>query len=173
MWVGPAYTHLTAYVEHSYQHGGIPVVAIQDGNNMDTESIGVDLTDITEDRATAGCNGDTDGYQTHCYEVGGGVYWNWIGWSADRAYFTDSAWHFVEAFFQINTTPGGVGATDGMVRYWFYGTLIIDHQDVLLRTGAQQTIPFNQFIFAPYFGDGSPVDQTMYVDDLLVAIARP
>jgi len=31
---------------------------------------------------------------------------------------------------------------------------------------------FNQFIIAPYIGDGSPVDQTMWVDNLTVATSR-
>jgi hypothetical protein len=32
---------------------------------------------------------------------------------------------------------------------------------------------FNQFLIAPYIGDGSPIDQTMWVDEMTVADARP
>src|SRR2546425_8913290 len=32
--------------------------------------------------------------------------------------------------------------------------------DVLLRTGAHPTMKFNQFMIAPYIGDGSPVDRS-------------
>jgi uncharacterized protein YjdB len=172
-WVGLAYTYLTAYVEHNYQQGGIPVLAIQDGKNVDTGNIGVDLTGVTEERAAAGCNGNTDGYPTDCYAAGGGLYLNGKPWLADQPYFVDDAWHFVEAYFALNSIQGGIGATDGVVRYWFDGALVIDHQDVLLRTGVHQSMAFNQLIIAPRIGVGSPVDQTMWVDDLTVATGRP
>ena len=172
-WVGPAFTFLTAYVEHNYQQGGIPVLAVQDGKNVDTGNIGVDLTGVTEDRAVAGCNGETDGYRTSCYAVGGGFYWNGKSWPASRPYFVDDEWHHVEAYFQLNSIQSGIGANDGIVRYWFDGELIIEHQDVLLRTGAHPSMAFNQFLIGPWIGDGSPVDQTMWVDDLTVATGRP
>ncbi len=56
-----------------------------------------------------------------------------------------------------------------MVRYWFDGQLVIEHANVLLRTGAHPNMKFNQLLIAPYIGDGSPVDQTMWVDNLTVA----
>ncbi|MGH7532292.1 MAG: fibronectin type III domain-containing protein, partial [Gemmatimonadales bacterium] len=43
-YVGPSSTHLTTYVEHNYQNGGIPVLDMQDGSNIDQSKIGVDLT---------------------------------------------------------------------------------------------------------------------------------
>jgi hypothetical protein len=58
IYVGPAWTHLTTYIE---QNEGEPLLAIQDGENIDESNIGVDLTGITEERAVAGCNGDSDG----------------------------------------------------------------------------------------------------------------
>ena len=62
---------------------------------------------------------------------------------------------------------------NGIVRYWFDGRLVLEHTNVLFRTGAHPTMRFNQLLIAPYIGDGSPVDQTMWVDDLTVATARP
>jgi hypothetical protein len=32
---------------------------------------------------------------------------------------------------------------------------------------------FNQFMAAPYIGDGSPVSQSFWVDNLLIATGRP
>jgi hypothetical protein len=32
---------------------------------------------------------------------------------------------------------------------------------------------FNQFVMAPYMGNGSPVDQSFWIDDLTVATAPP
>src|SRR5262245_22112446 len=53
-YVGPAYTHLTAYVENNYQSGGALWFSIQDGQNIDETKIGVDLTTTTENRAVGG-----------------------------------------------------------------------------------------------------------------------
>lgn len=175
---GPAQTFLTVYVEHNYQSGGIPRLAAQDAKNIDLASIGQDLTSVTENRAANGCNGNTDGYSTGCYPAGGG-YSNEKVWQAAQPYFLPTPgpgykndWHFVEAFIQLNSIQGGIGQTDGVVQYWFDGQLVIDHQDVLLRTGAHPTMAFNQLLVAPYIGSGSPVDQTMWIDELTVATGK-
>jgi hypothetical protein len=82
-------------------------------------------------------------------------------------------WHHVEVHFKLNTIQNGIGQLDGSAQYWFDGTLVIDRQNVLLRTGAHPTMKFNQFLLAPYIGDGSPVAQTMWLDDLVVRSAKP
>ena len=157
-----------------------PRLAIQDGRNVDLTRVGQDLTNVTEQRAVAGCNGDSDGYGNgECYRAGT-VYWNGKHWFADSVFFGDTpgprykgSWHLVEAYFQLNSIVGGKGARDGVIRYWYDGALIIDRPDVVLRTGANATMKFNQFLFAPYLGDGSPADQAFWVDALTIATARP
>jgi hypothetical protein len=32
---------------------------------------------------------------------------------------------------------------------------------------------FNQMLLLPFIGDGSPVDQTFWIDDLTLALVRP
>jgi hypothetical protein len=179
-YVGPAYTYLTTYVEDNYQNGGVPVLAMTDGKNIDVSRIGQDLTGVTENRAAAGCNGNTDGYATGCYAVGGGLYNNEKIWRAAQPAFLPNPgpgykndWHLVEAYFQLNTIVNGVGQTDGVARYWVDGQLVIDHSNVLFRTGVHGAMKFNQLLVAHYIGDGSPVDQTMWIDDLTVATAKP
>jgi hypothetical protein len=81
-------------------------------------------------------------------------------------------WNFVEAYFQLNTIVNGIGQADGVMQYWFNGALIIDRHDILFRTGAHPTLQFNQFLIAPYIGDGSPIDQSMWVDNLRIATGR-
>jgi hypothetical protein len=81
-------------------------------------------------------------------------------------------WNHVEAYYQLNSVVGGIGQADGVMQYWFNDALVIDRHDILLRTGARPTIHFHQFLIAPYIGDGSPVDQTMWVDNLTVATSR-
>jgi hypothetical protein len=177
-FVGPAYTHLTAYVE---ENAGTPWLLIQDGRNIDETRVGQDLTNVTEQRAVAGCNGDSDGHGLgDCYPVGS-VHWNGKLWSAGARYFDDTPssprykgnWHLVEAFFKLNTIVSGKGVKDGILRYWYDGNLILEHTNVVLRTGARPSMKFNQFQYAPWIGDGSPADQTFWIDDLTVATGRP
>lgn len=180
-YAGPAYTHLTAYVE---QNEGRPLLSIQDGKNIDESKIGVDLTNVTEARAVAGCNGDSDGYGAQeCYPSidvpNGSVHWNAKEWRADQIYFKDTSgayyksdWHFIEAYFKLNSIQNGKGISDGQIKYWYDGTLIINHENVLLRTGQYPNIKFNQLIIGPYIGDGSPVTQTFWVDNLTLSTAR-
>ena len=83
-----------------------------------------------------------------------------------------SNWNFVEAYFQLNTVVNGVGRADGVMQYWINGQLVIDRHDIQFRTGARASLQLSQFVIAPYIGDGSPVDQTMWIDNLTVASAR-
>lgn len=178
-YIGPSFTHLTTYVEHSYQNGGIPALQLQDGANIDQSRIGVDLSAVTETRSVAGCNGNTDGYATGCYNMGS-AYNNEKKFTAAQVYFRPNPgpgykgdWHFVEAYFKLNSIVAGKGLPDGIVRYWFDGQLVIERTNVLMRTGTHAGMKFNQLLIGPYIGDGSPADQTMWVDNLVVAVARP
>jgi hypothetical protein len=45
---------------------------------------------------------------------------------------------------------------DGVAQLWVDGVLYIDRHDLEFRTGAHPTLQFNQFVMAPYIGDGSP-----------------
>ena len=176
-WSGLSFTHLTAYIE---QNGGTPLIALQDGANIDQTRIGVNLTNVTELRGVAGCNGSSDGYPDNCYLDDSGFVWvNEKKWAAPSRVFTDTPgpfykndWHFVEAYIKMNTLVSNKGVNDGIIQYWFDGQLMIDKRDVLIRTGAFPTIKFNQFVIAPYIGDGSPVTQSMWIDNLTVATGR-
>ena len=176
VWVGPAYTYSTLYIE---TNEGEPLLALQDGKNIDPDNKDVDLTYITEERAIAGCNGDSDGHgDGSCYSSY--PYVNGKQWRSGSIYFQDSPgpyykndWHFIEAYFQMNSIIDGNGVADGHVKYWYDGELIIDHENVMLRTREHPTMKFNQYIAAPYMGEGSPIDQTFWVDNLTVADSRP
>jgi hypothetical protein len=179
-YVSPAYTHLTAYVENNYLSNGVPQFLIQDGQNIDETRVGQNLVGVTENRAVAGCNGDSDGYGNgQCY-LSGTVHWNGKVWPAGTGFFDSTpgsprykgSWHLIEVFFQLNSVAGGIGQRDGIVRYWYDGSLLMEHTDIVFRTGAHSTQKFNQVDLLPYIGDGSPVDQTMWIDNLAVATAR-
>ena len=172
-WSGLASTHLTAYIE---QNEGVPLLSIQDATNIDAAHIGENLTNVTEYRGVAGCNGDGDGYgDGDCYS-NGSAYINGKSWRAGKVYFSDTAgpyykndWHKVEAYFKLNSIVDGKAVSDGSVKYWFDGTQVIDNNNVMLRTGQYPEMKFNQFVIAPWIGDGSPIDQTFWVDELVVA----
>ncbi len=175
-WVGPAFTRLTVYLE---QNGGRPQIGIQDGVNVDKSNVGKDLTNVTEQRGVAGCNGDSDGYGNgDCY-ANGSDYWNGKMWKASSVLFSNTPgayykndWHLVEAYVKLNSIVNGKGVKDGVLQYWFDGNPIMDYKNVVFRTGLNADMKFNQFIIGPYIGVGSPVDQTFWIDSLLVTTGR-
>jgi PKD repeat protein len=181
IYAGPAWTALTMYVEHVHQTGGnVPTVRASDRINIDQTRIGQNLSAITELRGANGCNGETDGHSTACWDAGGGTFWNEKTWAATRPYFLDAPgagykndWHFVEVYVRLNSIVAGIGLTDGVVQYWFDGQVVLDHRDVLLRTGRSPDMEFNQLLIGLWMSDGSPVQQTMWIDDLTIGTARP
>jgi hypothetical protein len=68
----------------------------------------------------------------------------------------------------MNSIAGGKGVVDGIMRYWLDGRLVITYDHILYRTAVNADQQFNQLLIAPYIGDGSPVAQTMWIDDLRV-----
>src|SRR5579863_6561237 len=175
-----AFTHTTAYIEQNVKTGGgVPRIALTDGANIIQNKININLVGVTENRAANGCNGNTDAHPGSCYNDGT-EYNNSRVFDASQAYFTGTPgafykndWHFVEAYYQLNSILNGVGQPDGLMQYWFDGTLVINVTNLAIRTGEYPTMQFDQFVMAPYIGVGSPADQSFWVDDLTVATSRP
>jgi uncharacterized protein YjdB len=177
---GPSQNYLDVYVEQNYQNGGRPRIAIQDNKSVNYSygALPNNLIAVTENRSVGGCNGvvETNIY-SECFNFG--TYWYNDNQLTGPVEFQPNPgpgykndWNFVEAYFQLNTIVNGIGQADGVVQYWFNGTLIFDRHDILFRTGAHPTLQFNQFLIGPYIGDGSPVDQSMWVDNLRIATSR-
>ena len=178
-YIGPAFTHLTVYIEHNYQNGGIAVLESQDGMNIDQSRPNQDLTHVTENRAVSGCNGNADSSAYTCYQDGS-TWVNGKAWQSSGPVFMPNPgtgyknnWNMVEAYFKLNTIVNGIGQPDGIAQYWFNGQLVIDRRHLYLRTGANPTMQFNQFLMLPYIGDGSPVAQKMWLNDMVVMTAHP
>jgi hypothetical protein len=177
---GPSISWLAVYVEQNYQNGGIPRIAFQDSKSVNT-SMGAlpnNLVTTTENRSTAGCNGYTEtSVVIDCYSMP--PWYSAMEFHAPAIAFQPNPgtgyknnWNFVEAYFQMNSIVNGIGQADGVIQYWFNGALLIDRHNVTFRTGAHPTLQFSQFLIAPYIGDGSPVDQSFWVDNLVLATAR-
>jgi hypothetical protein len=185
---GLAWDHLTFYIEENCSANNSPAgtcagkmrLLTQDGQNIDTNNINVDLTMTTEIRAIAGCNGDSDGYgNMSCYQ--NGDWYNGKTYPSTGIYFQDTPgvyykadWHFIEVYFKLNSISSGKGQKDGVMRIWYDKGLVYDYNNVVMRTGQYPNMKFNQFIFAPYLGNGSPVNQQgFWIDHLTVANSRP
>jgi uncharacterized protein YjdB len=179
-WDGPSNNFLDVYVEHNYQNGGRPRIEIQDNKsvNFSYGAVPNNLIAVTENRSAGGCNGvvETNLY-SECFDFG--TYWyndkqitGPVEFQPNPGPGYKNNWNFVEAYFQLNTIVNGIGQANGVVQYWFNGALVIDRHDILFRTGAHPTLQFNQFLIAPYIGVGSPVDQSMWIDNLRIATAR-
>ena len=188
-WVGPAFTHLTLYIEHV---GGTARLALQDSENVDLSCVllnndsfvgcdgDFDTYSFTEARSVASCNGlvgYVDGRD--CFSYGGG-YYSARFWDSPDVVFSDDAgdhykadWHFVEAYFEMNSVVDGVGIADGKIRYVFDGETLISSDEILYRTGQHPDMAWNQFLISSYIGDGSPIDQTLWYDELVVGTGRP
>ncbi len=189
-WVGPAHTFLTTYTEIV---GGRAMLALQDSKNVDLACIlqnddsfvgcnGDFATyPFTEARSACACNGldgDLDGRD--CFPNGDGTWYSSRAWRTPGQVFVDgagpndqTAWHFVEVYFELNSIQNGVGVPDGKIRWVQDGQTLIKYDQVLMRTGAHPSMQFNQLAFLPYIGDGSPIAQSFWIDDLVVATAKP
>ena len=177
---GPANAYMTVYLEQNYQNGGKPAMYIQDNMSINTASGALpnNLVGVTENRSTSGCNGlsESNWSVVNCYNAP--PWYNAKGMIGPVVFQPNPGpgyknnWNFVEAYYQLNTIANGVGQSDGVMQYWFNGTLIIDRHDVVYRTATRPTLQFSQFLIAPYIGDGSPVDQSMFIDNLRLATSR-
>jgi hypothetical protein len=178
---GLARTHLTAYVNEGTVNKYQPDLELQDALNIDENQINIDLTRLTESRASQGCNGLLDTTQSFvsCYGTGTNQHTNMRTWNSPVSFSTTSGpnymgdWHQLEAYYRLNSIDSnGKGLSDGVLRFWLDGTLLINLSNVAFRTGSHPNMLFNQVILAPYMGT-SPANQTIWIDNLTVATDRP
>ncbi|MEW5742333.1 MAG: hypothetical protein AB1938_25675, partial [Myxococcota bacterium] len=185
-YIGPATSHLTLYIEVV---GGRPMLALQDSLNVDPACVlrnndtfvgcngNFSTYPFTENRSVAACNGlvgDVDGRD--CFSTGANTWYSARFWDTAQPWFTDTAgprfksdWHLLEAYFQLNSIQAGRGVADGKIRLRMDGQTVVSSDAVLLRTNQHPNMQFTQFLMLPYIGDGSPVVQQFWVDQLKVA----
>lgn len=153
-----------------------PAIAIQDNKRVNTScgSLPCNLTTTTENRSVAYCNGCKSG--ANC---GTGVCYNdgsWYSanlWGASTSSIPTNQWVHVETYFKMNTISGNLGQADGVMKMWIDGVNIINYSNIVYRTNQDATKKWSQFVLAPYIGDGSPIAQTMWIDELTVGTGEP
>jgi hypothetical protein len=153
-----------------------PTMAIQDNKRVNTScgSLPCDLTTTTENRSVSHCNGCKNG--SNC---GMGVCYNdgsWYSariWEAATSSIPKDQWAHVETYLKMNTISGNIGQADGVMKMWIDGTNVINYTNIVYRTNQDATKKWSQFVLAPYIGDGSPIAQTMWLDELVVGTGEP
>lgn len=145
-YAGPAATHLTLYIE--------PV----------NGKLRLATQDIQNEKMPHGLTQGPlkGGYNSMLYE-------------SKEVLFNDDQWHCIEAYFKLNSLDikNDTPKMDGIVKGWFDGKLVIEHDNIVLRSTDFPNMKFNQFIMAPYFGPGLLNNsQKLWIDELVVANKR-
>ena len=178
-FVGPSSTRLSSYVETRYLNGNINgALAHTDNVNIDQANIGVDLTQITELRGANGCNGLLENTQStvSCFDSGGGVFVGGRLWDTPGPIILDADktnWNKIGAFFKLNTLSGGKANIDGVMQMFVNDILVLNFPNMVMRTGEFPNMLYEQLFLGPFIGTGSPVTQSIYYDDLLIATEKP
>lgn len=178
-------TYLDTYIEEFWSPPGttgLYRIGVQDSLNIPTRTTNgtnpiASRFSATENRDVGGCSGqvagDTVSY-SECY-WGGTAYLNWKDYRSSAVFNAGNknAWHKVTAHLKMNTASGGVAQANGIARMWLDDVLIVDRTTVVYRTGQNANMRWKQFNISPYIGNGSPVDQTIWIDDLTVTTQAP
>jgi hypothetical protein len=132
------------------------------------------LTETTENRSVAHCNGCKAGADCGmgiCYDGGG--WYSAYAWKSANNPVPKDQWVHIEAYYRMNTIRSNVGGADGVMQMWIDGVNVFNLGRVIYRTKQDETKKWAQFVLAPYIGDGSPISQTMWLDELAVGTESP
>jgi hypothetical protein len=167
-YVGPNSSLFSALIETSLFK---PRIAEADSAAVNISLIGQNLLGSATPHAVAGCNGNQNASAT-CYPCPLPNYCNSTYWDAASPAFVNDQWHHVEFYAAMNSTSAGIANQDGVFKYWVDGNLVINAMDAYLRSGDNPNRKFKQLLLAPYIGDGSPIAQDLWIDNLVVADQR-
>jgi hypothetical protein len=171
-WGSLASNVLDTYIE---AEGLVPIIHLQDAANINTSPTPPWTNTMgTENRAIAGCNGDTVGADasddTICYQSGGwlnGKYWK------GSSNFQKSVWHHNEVYLKMNSVSNGIGQTDGIMQVRVDGVLVINKSNIIYRTNQHPDLKWRTLVLAPYIGVNAPQNETMWMDELTVGTDDP
>lgn len=174
-WGGLARNYLNTYVEFVSDIGSPyelrPQIQLQDSLRVNT-NLGAtpnDLTEVTEDRSAMYCNGCKSGAECGTGDCFGSPRYSANYWKDTSIEIPKGQWVHYEAYFKMNTISGGVGQADGLMKLWIDGKLSLNYSNIVYRTNQDATKKWATIVLAPYIGDGSPIAQSFWVDDLKLA----
>jgi len=186
-YVGPFSSHLTVVLDSDNAQAAVQAT---DSVNVDTSCVQTAPSDGTlgtiigcggatpatyaygSSRAVNGCNGvASDIDSVWCDDEGSNSYLNSAFRSSTTSPFSDGTWHFVEAFFAMNSVAGTQADADGVVRFWIDGALAVADDRATFRNGAEPTLEWNQLAVLPYIPlGGAPAAESVWLDELTVAV---
>ena len=147
-----------------------PSFAFQDEKRVNSTygSVPSDLHATTENRSTGYCNQPIPSGFTlgACYADT--TYYSGAVLTASSASIAKGQWVQVDTYLQMNTIVGGIGQQDGVMQMWVDGSLIMDQHNVQFKTNQNPTLAFRQIVLAPWIGDGAPIAEDMWIDELQV-----
>ena len=126
------------------------------------------LSGTTENRSANQCNtpySAVGGDIGTCYNDGVGWY-SATTWRADSVAIPANTWTKITAYIKNNTFSSGKGNFDGIMRLWVGDKLAIESTNVLFAAGAHEGATWDKIALAPWIGDGSPIAQSMWLDEL-------
>lgn len=174
--VGPlAANYLNLYVEAGDVSGGNtkPRLLIQDNLRVNTGQLNVDLLASATAHSVAGWNGHQDQATpslVDTYTSAGPTYHNYTSWDAPTRVLLNNTWHNVAIYAVMNSVSGGgIPQANGVLQLWVDGVLRIQRTNVYFRTNQYSTQKFKTLVLGPFMGDGSPIAQDMWMDNLKVA----
>lgn len=181
-WKGMACAYMALYMEsvtgQSLPYRITPRFAIQDCARVNTlyGSVPNNIAETTENRSATHCNGSVAGQDCGsfgtCYSMGGGHYYSATTWDGDIQ-IPKGEWVKEEYWFKMNSVENGIGIPDGELRMWVNDRLAISSDSVIYRTGEHPDMGLQMFMFGHYMEQGSPVDQTLLIDQLEIFDVNP
>ena len=181
-YCGLASNYLNTYLEVISDIGSPytirPATGIQDSLRVNTGS-GTppnDLTATTETRSAAYCNGCKSGADCGtgiCYDAGGGNWYSANLYVETTDTIPKNEWVHYEAYYKMNTITSNIGNADGLMYVWVNGTKVMNNSHVVYRTNQDATKKWDKVVLSPWIGDGSPITQTMWIDELVITTEEP
>jgi hypothetical protein len=153
-----------------------PTIAIQDNLRVNSTCTGSPPCNMTstENRSVAYCNGcktEADCGQGICYNDSGWYSSNY--WTTTQYAIPKNQWSHIEVYFKMNSISSSVGQADGVMKMWIDGQNVFNKNNIIFRTNQDATKKWAQFVLGPYIGVGSPIAQTMWVDELKLSTDEP
>jgi hypothetical protein len=164
------------YTEYITDVGGTtirPSMAGQDLYRVNTSN-GTppnNLSATTETRSAYHCNTPytlTNATGGTCYAAGGGYYYSANTWTAPTVTIPINTWTRVRYYFKRNTFTSNVANFDGIMRMWVGDTLAIEDTAMMFAANAYADTQWDKVVLAPWIGDNSPANQTMWIDELKI-----